>query len=194
MKTIKKPIKTTGLTIAELRETLGVTRQTIQNWVADGLPRAKGRSAKGRDQNTFDLGIVRAWLVQKGNLKAGTLKAEPAPPGTTSEPMATWAEAPATPQDSEGLCTAKIQLALAELRRRTAHAEKLEFDLAARRGKFLPADEVRAGRLARIASAKSVLLQLPAKCAARCEGRDAREIEAILMEEVKRALEELARA
>ena len=88
----------------------------------------------------------------------------------------------------------KERIAIATLRKLVAQAERVELDLAARRGQFLPRADVDQGRLARIAYVRSALLALPARLGTRCADRSAVEIEREADEEVRKVLEEFSRS
>jgi hypothetical protein len=86
----------------------------------------------------------------------------------------------------------KERIALATLRKIVAQAERAEHDLAVRRGLYLSAADVEAGRLARIGYVRAALLALPARLGQRCAQSDAVAIEREADEEVRKMLEYFA--
>lgn len=182
----KPPVpKVARLTTMALAKHLKVSRETITAWNRKGLPRSKERTADGKTRSLYDPAEVQKWLEEQGSARANDMRgaagdSEEAPPVGESSPPETLAQL-------------KIDLALAELRRRRADAEKREHALAVTRGLYLPAAEVEQGRIARISAVKAKLLALPARLGSRCANRDAVALEREADDEVRRVLEEFAK-
>lgn len=170
------------LTMADLRKHLRVSRESIQAWIRKGMPRERTKTADGKVRSLFDPAAVEKWLTDQGSPRAKDM----AGAGVSSSESAS-SESPV-----DSLARLKIDLALAELRRRRGQAEKIEHALSVTRGQYLSAAEVEAGRLARIAACKAGLLALPARMGARCANRGPLEVEQFAREEVERLLGEFA--
>lgn len=158
------------VSLADMAKLCSTPIDTVRKWPSQGCPLER-RVVNGTARPMFNPTAVKEWLAARGGVKGR-----------------------GRPSALDGAAgDVKERLALAELRKKLAQAERAEMDLAARKGKLLDAGEVEQGRLARIAIAKATLLSLPARVAPVLEGRGAREIEAELDAEMRRVLEEFSR-
>lgn len=160
----KKPVP-----IAEAVNLLGASDSTIRRWVREGCPHERVGT-----QIMLDLKAVRDWHTERRGTPDVTGRGRPSVLDTAPENV-------------------KEAIAVATLRKLVAQAERVEHDLAEKRGQVLPRAEVETGRLARIAFVRAGLLALPARLAQRCAGRDAVEVEREADEEVRKLLEGFSR-
>lgn len=195
------PMKSMG----ELALELDLDRKTLSRWRARGAPFVeRGRRVEA------DRDALKAWASSNGlygepgrphgsltgcvgpDAKAEVLEQTGAPIPVVVATAERVDEELGKAGDGEGVTGAmKRQLAEAEARKRIATAERMELDLAAKKGRLLDAAEVQRGRLARIAVVRKGLLALPAKLA-RLPGAPAT-LERAAMSEVEALLEEFSR-
>ena len=157
------------LTKQELADARGVSLRAVEHWLEDGLPSTKERrGTPPRSVVVIDAAEAERWLALH----------RPADTGV----------------DPEGrMAAAKTRTAELDARKRAAEVEKLELENQVRAGQLLDAEEVRLGRLARIAETTRILEALPAVAAPLCAHRDVNEIRVILAREIDRARREFAR-
>lgn len=156
------------LTKQELADRYGVGLRSVEHWQRAGLPCSK-ETRSGRSMVVFDPLEADAWV--RANR----------PDNAESEDRA------------EEKARVELEIAREELRKRRAAADAAERENAVRAGALLDAEEVRLGRLARIAATTAILEALPAVAAPLCAHRDAPEIRVILAREIDRARREFAR-
>ena len=169
------------LTTMALAKHLKVSRETIQAWNRKGLPHDREKTADGKIRSLYDPAAVTAWLKSQGSERAKDMGgATPDAPSRDAAP-------------AQSLGDVKIDLALMELRRRKADAERRELELAERRGELQPRAEVEQQAIARILAVKAALLGLAARVTPRVVGQDGASVHAIVDGEARRILEEFAR-
>jgi hypothetical protein len=168
------------LTTMALAKHLRVSRETIQAWNRKGIPREREKAPDGKIRSFYEPGAVRRWLESQGSARANDMD------GAVADALP-----PAAP-GSKSLGDVKIDLALMELRRRKADAERRELELAQRRGELLPRAEVEQQTIARILAVKTALLGLAARVTPRAIGQDGATIHAIVDLEARRILDGFA--
>lgn len=157
------------LTIEELSEAIDTPANTIRRWPEQGLEVTKKRH-RGRVRVLYDLAVVKTFLEARGERKGAGR------PGVLDSASA----------------DVKEQIAVALLRGHLARAERLEIEVAARKGELLDAKEVERGRLERIALVKTGFLAFASRVAPLVANRPPREVETRLESEVYRLLSEFA--
>lgn len=197
-------------TMNEAVAALGVTRKTLTRWRGSGCPGFSHDAGEVR----IDLEEVREWAEANGRkIEPPAAKPEPRsprkakaakkakaspPPRPKREPRPAPKPEPEVPEAPPAAPAPKPRkaplevlpgtLAAAKRRRELAQAEKVEFELAVKRGEFLPKAEVEAGRLRRIEIVKAGLKGLAGRLAGRLVGLDERQIYKVIMDEVDELL------
>lgn len=181
-KTLEAPIGDDRgrLTTVQFAGYLGVTRATLDEWRRAGMPCDVEQGGDGRKRRLYHPPTIKAWLRAQGNHKRADTIA--GPEGST---------APAS-DASRDVADVRADILRADLRRKLADAEKREHELAERRGIYLLASDVQAGRIRRIAALRASLCAIPARVAAALAHRDERHIERVLAEEIERTLRTFA--
>ena len=173
MKRNCQPAKTSGLSRDQLAETMSVDVRTVRRWEAAGCP----NSGKGATRS-FVEADVRVWLAARGRI-----------PGKEGKPglMDALANSPGVPED------VKQALLEAELRKRTALARRHEMLADQLQGKLLKRIDVERGWEQRIVFVRTVLSALAGRIGPILVGKDQREIERTIAEEIRALLEEVSR-
>ncbi len=162
------PAAAARLDKTELAARYGVGTRSIEHWQKDGLPSAK-EQRNGRTFTVFDPAAADAWVAANR------------PSHAESEDRA------------EAKAQVELEIAREELRRRKAAADALERENAVKAGKLLDAEEVRLGRLARIAEVTRILEPIPATEAPLLAHKSPAECREILAQAIERARREFAR-
>lgn len=165
-----------GLTTDDLIDELGITKRSVNRWLAAGLPHDETPNGK-----RFNLDEVHTWMLDNGR-------------GTSRGRQFGQLQGPGG-HDIENMdaIETKEELLKAKLRKEIAQATRYELDVQQRRGELLEKSEVERGRLDRIARARAVLLGGPPTLAADLEGLNLEERERRIREWVLEALGELSR-
>lgn len=173
------------LTTVQFCAYLGVTRATLDEWRRAGMPCEVEQGGDGRKRRLYHPPTIKAWLRSQGNHKRADAIA-----GPEGAPAAPTSAVPG--DDSRSYADLRMDVLRADLRRKLAGAEKLEHELAERRGTYLLASDVQAGRVRRIAALRASLCAIPARVAASLAHRDERHVERALTEEIERTLRSYA--
>lgn len=197
-----KPTPEPRLSKAELAERLGVQTFTLDRWCREGCPYLHPAGGK-RGPREFLLSRVKAWMSALGRTgamgrpkdtdrAAGLEAVNSAPAPSHAGTGAEGATAPAPAPGAARPASLEEQLLRAKLRKETALAAKNELEYERARGALVPLEDVQKERLQRIAVVKARLLATPGKLAQRCAGKDAREVERQLKDEMTAILAEFA--
>lgn len=173
------PAPDARLTTMALAKHLRVSRETIQAWNRKGLPHDREKTQDGKIRCLFDPTTVAAWLKSQGSERAKDM-------------AGAKGDAPAQGEGGPTLEAVKIDLALMELRRRKADAERRELELAQRRGELVPRAEVEQSTIARILEVRAALMGLAARVTPRVVGQDGATVHGIVDEEARRICEAFA--
>ena len=200
------------MTAAELCAKLGVDRKQLAAWIKEGLPRDK----KGRGYS-FDEKAIAAWIASRDKSEASPAvlrtREEVARhfkvstrtvatwigegmPGTSGSPgrqdgnfpvaeIQTWVDARRTVET--GAAPQARWKDQARLSR--ARAEKIEFELAVKRGEFVPAEEVERRLTRHIFEACTQLGPLPGRVAKLLPDAVPAKVRARIVARVKRAID-----
>ena len=174
------------LPIKEVCEQLGLKRRTLERWIKRGCPTIK----RGK-YRYFDMEALNAWRTANG--MTGRVGA---PSDLDRVEMQERAGLPPVPEAASpvgGLSKLKKDLLKAKLAKTAADAKRSMLRYEQDREAFLPKDEVERMFVERIETCKRGLLSLANRCAARCEGCTAEEIEHLIREEVFSLLEDFSR-
>jgi phage terminase Nu1 subunit (DNA packaging protein) len=173
-----EPVSAPLLTTDELVEALGVTRTTVDRYVAEGCPieePAGGRKGRGRP-NKFSIEAVRAWMHSRG------IDGKPGRPSAVDKVAARLGKLLASEMSGGD---GELDLDMVKVRKLFAEAVLREMDVEKRRGELLEASEVEQGRLDRIYAVKSAMDALPARLAPRLVGLEEPDLEAVLREAMR---------
>lgn len=172
------------LTIDQMADVIGVTRQAVGRYVSAGCPH-QGIGKKG-DPYTFDRDEVIAWLEQTGRDGIHGAATPGATPRTTTDTPTTQT----TPTIDVAKINKLTRLVGLEIKRlEVARRKRLE---RIAEGELHDRVDCERGRLQRIATVRAGLLSLPSRLAARLVGREAHEIEAEIAREVHHLLAQFA--
>lgn len=172
---------------SQLAESLGVSRPRISQYVAAGLPvRADGR---------VDLDAAMAWLRENGReiLNFADRGVKRALDAEEAEDAAADDAEPAGAgalDDEDGV----LEYAEARALKETFLARRARLDYRRARNELVEVEAVAEVVSQEYATVRERLLSIPGKLASKLVGKDRAAIEALVLQEISEALEELHRA